>query len=158
MPRLSGRRVSPKQMGYFVDLLCDAFTLLVDRKEMGEFLKEFLTPTEVRYLAKRFLIAIMLRKGYDWQTIEAHLKVGDDTIARVNNRLKYGNGALKGVIDQIIEIEEKRQLELESRGLPKRYSKQTVGVALARIIGYKIAEGLGRKPRKDSVKLGHKRW
>lgn len=158
MPRLSRRKISSKQMDYYIDLLCDAFTLLVNRKETSGFLEEFLTPGEIRYLAKRFLIAVMLQKGYDWRTTGTHLRVGNDTVGRVNARLKYGNGALVKVINQIIEIEAARQLELESRGLPKRYGKPTLSVALAKLLGYKIAEELGKKARKDSVKLRYKRW
>lgn len=158
MPRLSRRKLNQKQMGYYIDLLCDAFTLLVNRKEMGDFLEEFLTPSEIRYLAKRFLIAVMLRKGYDWRTIEMTLKVGNDTIGRINNRLKYGNGSFLKMTDQIIDIEEERQRELESPVSPGRLTKPTLSVALAKLLGYKIAESLGKKARKDSVRLRYKRW
>lgn len=53
-----------------------------------DFLLDFLTPTELTMLSKRFTIAILLKRGYTAELIKNRLKVSNSAIMGVNSWLK----------------------------------------------------------------------
>lgn len=115
MPRLSRSPVEQKRMLYFISNLWNIITLIESRDEAVSFLKELLTPTEVRMLAKRIQIAKMLLQGYDYQAIRNFCRVTDRTISSVNNQLQFGDGGYQKIVDRLIKIELKKQEELEGK-------------------------------------------
>lgn len=115
MARLSSIPVDQKRLQYFIANLWNSLTLIESRDEAIAFLKELLTPTEIRMLAKRIQIAKMLLEGYKYQEIIPHVRVTPGTISQVNNQLLYGNGGYQKIIDRLIKIEFKKQGKLEGK-------------------------------------------
>lgn len=115
MPRLSLVPVEAKRMAYFISNLWNTITLIESREEAVLFLKELLTPTEIRMLAKRIQIAKMLQEGYKYEDIRNHVRVTDSTISSVNNQLQYRDGGYIKIIERLIKLEIKRQERLEGK-------------------------------------------
>lgn len=116
MTKLS-RYTDPRHMGWFINNFWTAVTLLEDKEEVKSFLKGILTHTEMKMFAKRLQIAKMLIEGYDYGTIRSYVRVGDETIARINNLLEARGDEIKRVIGKLQEIERKRERELEPSDL-----------------------------------------
>lgn len=77
-----------------------------NEKEAEEFINDLLTPTERIMLAKRLSIAILLTKGYDYETIRKILRVSPGTIASASVLLKYTGKEYGGVIKRLLREEE----------------------------------------------------
>lgn len=115
MPRFSVY-TDPKKLSIFIHRFWDAITLIEDRGEAIAFLKDLLTPTEVRMLAKRLQIADMLAKGYKYEDIKTHVRVTVQTISHVNNKLNYGDDGLIRILQKLEKIDQTRQDRLEGKG------------------------------------------
>lgn len=115
MPRVSQAYIEAKRLNHFTANLWNVITLIESREEAVIFLKELLTPTEVRMLAKRVQIAKMLLEGHSYETIRAHVRVSDGTIAAVNNQVQFGTGGYMKIVERLIKIEVKRQEKLEGK-------------------------------------------
>lgn len=115
MPRISQIQIEAKRMAYFISNLWNVFTLIENREEAVIFLKELLTPTEIRMMAKRIQIAKMLLEGCKYEDIINHVRVTSGTISTVNNQLQYGDGGYTKIIQRLIEIETKKQQRIEGK-------------------------------------------
>lgn len=117
MPRFSVY-TDPKRLAVFIHRFWDAITLIEERSEAISFLKDLLTPTEVRMIAKRLQIADMLAKGYKYEEIKNYVRVTVQTISHVNNKLNYGEDGLIKILQKLEKIDKARQNKLEGkRGL-----------------------------------------
>lgn len=94
--------VKPKQEvkseGYTsaVDFLFKVFQNLgSDPSSWKNFLKDLLTPSEMRMISRRWHIASLLNEGKSVRQIAAEAKVGTDTVMRVWQQIKRGTGGLK---------------------------------------------------------------
>lgn len=114
MARVSSISVEARRMGYFISNLWNVFTLIENRDETILFLKELLTPTEIRMLAKRIQIAKMLIEGYKYDEIKTHIRVTDSTISSVNNQLQFRDGGYMKIMSRLIKIESDREKKKES--------------------------------------------
>lgn len=56
---------------------------------LSHFLQDFLTPTEMTMLSKRLMIAVLLKRGYNAETIKNRLSVSNSAIIGVNSWLKF---------------------------------------------------------------------
>lgn len=128
MTKLSRKPVDPEHLGQFINNFWDVVALLGNKEEVKAFLKEVLTHTETRMVAKRLQIAKMLFEGYDYLTIGNFVKVTDQTIARVNNTLHIGGAGLRGAVGYLQELEGKRERQLKAlnpgslENLKRRYA------------------------------------
>lgn len=155
MPRLSSISIEAKRMGYFISNLWNIFSLIESREETIIFLKELLTPTEIRMLAKRIQIAKMLLEGYKYDDIIPHVRVTTGTISSVNNQLQFGDGGYIKIIERLIKIEQKRQREYERRGERRILYHKPLGGALdwaAEKLDKKIARDWKRKSVEKEIK------
>lgn len=114
MPRFS-IYTDPKKLATFIHRFWDAITLIEDRGEAIAFLKDLLTPTEVRMLAKRLQIADMLAKGYRYEDIKTHVRATVQTISHMNNKLNYGEDGLIKILKKLEKIDKSRQDKLEGK-------------------------------------------
>ena len=73
--------------------------------EASDFLEDMLSPTERVMVAKRLGIAILLVKGYSYESINNVLKVSTTTIAKVSTHLQHGKNGYKRVVDKILKDE-----------------------------------------------------
>ena len=113
MPRVSQIYIDAKRLTYFISNLWNTITLIENREKVLVFLKELLTPTEIRMLAKRIQIAKMLLEGYKYADIIPHVRVTSSTISSVNNQLQFGDGGYIKIIERLIKLEEKKQKKIE---------------------------------------------
>lgn len=136
-------------MGYFISNLWNTITLINNRDETVLFLKELLTPTEVRMFAKRIQIAKMLLEGYKYEDIIPFVRVTPNTINSVNNQLQFGDGGYIKIIERLIKIEQRRQRKLEKSGNPKMFYEPFGG--LSELATLKVAEQITRHIKGKSI-------
>lgn len=114
MPKLS-IYTDPKKLGVFISRFWNAITMIESREEAVAFLKDILTPTEIRMVAKRLQIADMLAKGYSYQDIKVFVRVTNQTISSVSNKLNYGENGLIRLLLKLEKIDQDRQNKLEGK-------------------------------------------
>lgn len=149
MPRVSQIQIDAKRLNYFISNLWNTITLIENRAEAIAFLKQVLTPTEVRMLAKRIQVAKMLLEGYKYQDIIPHVRVTSGTIASVNNQLQFGEGGYIKIIERLIKIEERKEKQFEKRGNPKVFYPAFGG--LSDLATLKVVEKVFTHSKKKSV-------
>lgn len=115
-------------MGTYVNDLWSSFTLLESKEEVRGFLKELLTPTEMKMLAKRLQIAVLLLRGTSYNTIGERVRVQNSTIAKISNVINVSpNGSLKKMAEKLIKIEEGKQGIAPAQTVAKKVLKYTFG-------------------------------
>lgn len=68
---------------------------------LSHFLQDFLTPTEMTMLSKRLMIAVLLKRGYNAETIKNRLSVSNSAIIGVNSWLKFPHpGTIKTFVER----------------------------------------------------------
>lgn len=83
------------------EVLRETISHLTNAKEIEDFLTDFLSPVEKIMLAKRLSIAVLLHKGYRYETITGILRVTPPTIATVSMLLKYSGKGYKRAVEKI---------------------------------------------------------
>ena len=122
-------KLSKKEQAELLMDLCDAISSLNDSKEAAQFLKDLLSPQEAEMLAKRIKIAELLLKGWKYKEIGDCLRVGEGTVARISEWLKFTGDGYRLIIKRLKEKRKKRPqpepkvgLSSEIRNFKKRYS------------------------------------
>lgn len=118
---------SKEQEDLLMDL-CDAIASINNSKEAAQFLKDLLSPQEAEMLAKRIKIAELLLSNWDYKEIKDYLKVGESTIARVSEWLKFTGDGYRLVTERLREKrksrlrpEPKMGLKADIKELERRY-------------------------------------
>ncbi|NLC44781.1 MAG: hypothetical protein GX783_10960 [Clostridiales bacterium] len=83
------------------DKLFDAILQLEDQDECYRFFEDLCTINELKSLAQRLEVAIMLREKRTYQEIAAKTGASTATISRVNRALIYGADGYNLVLDKI---------------------------------------------------------
>ena len=83
------------------EVLRETISHLRGSEEIEEFLHDFLSPVEKIMLAKRLSIAVLLHKGYRYESIAEILRVTPPTIATVSLLLKYSGKGYKKTVEKI---------------------------------------------------------
>ena len=99
-------------------LLEDLYTMIAalkSREEVKNFLKDLLTPSESLMLARRIQVAKMLLDGKTHEEIKTELKVGLDTINRVQYWLHSGFGGYLKALKKLEKIKEEKEMEWRRR-------------------------------------------
>lgn len=99
---ISRRRLNKELEIYIFALFIKTIIDLRTQKDVADFIEDLLSPTEKVMLTKRLGIAILLSKGYTYDSIDETLKVSRPTINHVSYFLKHGNSGYQKVVDQII--------------------------------------------------------
>lgn len=111
-----------------------------NKEQVKSFLKDLLTHTEMKMLAKRIQIAKMLIEGYSYQDIRNYVKVTDPTIAKISNILEAEGQGLKIAINYLQKIE--REIDRErmslSPNLAKKYPTYFLPEKIIEVVGQKI--------------------
>lgn len=86
-------KISSREREELLKEFCEAISVLKNSQEIMDFVTDLLTKQETIMLAKRIKIAKLLIEGKNYRDIESSLKVGNATIARVNQwLLESGEG------------------------------------------------------------------
>jgi len=105
MVLVSRRRLSKDTEQRLFDLFFRALANVRDPQDIEKFLFSLLGPTEKTMLAKRLGIALLLAKGYNYETIKEVLKVSQETISRVSGVLNYRSEGYEMVIKKALRDE-----------------------------------------------------
>lgn len=91
------------------ELFWRAFQDLDKGEEIQSFLSDLLTRTERVMLAKRLSIALLLTKGYDYQTIKDILKVSSSTIGSIASWLDRSGEGYKLLLEKWLKEEKMKK-------------------------------------------------
>ncbi len=105
MPQVSRRTLSVNVRNKIFSIFFKSFARLSNPLDIQKFLLDLLGPVEQTMLAKRLAIAILLSKGYQYDTIKEILKVSQETIARVNMTLNYRGEGYMMIIKKVLRDE-----------------------------------------------------
>ena len=83
------------------DLLFSAILSLKNIEECYTFFEDICTVSEIKSLAQRLHVAIMLRQGRTYTDICDATGISTATISRVNRALEYGADGYKTVLDRL---------------------------------------------------------
>src|SRR3989344_2783004 len=100
MPQVSKYPVSKDVYEQIFDILLGALAGLQTRKQVSNFIADFLTPTEAIMFSKRLAIGVLLAKKYDYRDISKILRVSTTTVGSVS--LLYNHRPnFKKTVDEI---------------------------------------------------------
>ena len=86
-----------------LDRLMEVISDLETKEEFFRFFEDLCTVKELLDMAQRLDVAIMLRKGANYQTIAQQVNVSTATISRVSRCLNYGAGGYAEAIKKLKE-------------------------------------------------------
>lgn len=113
MTQVSKIYVNKKISDKIFFLFLSSIVLCSSNEEAEAFIKDLFTPTEKIMLSKRFSIAYMLIKGYDYDSIKDVLKVSSATISNVSLWLKKEGNGIRKIIDKIKTKESTKNILVE---------------------------------------------
>ena len=110
MPQVS-RKPLPKNVEEKIfSVFFKSLARLSNPSDIQKFIFDLLRPVEQTMLAKRLAIAILLAKGYRYETIKEVLRVSQETIARVNLSLNYGGEGYGIVVKKALRDEKLNEI------------------------------------------------
>ena len=98
MSKVNPRELDSNSKMEYLDLLWTSIVQLKTRDEVKQFFKDLLSESETIMLARRIEIAKRLLEGESYNNIAKELKVGKDTIGRVQGWLASGFGGYEKAI------------------------------------------------------------
>ncbi|MBU4141789.1 hypothetical protein KKE99_02865 [Patescibacteria group bacterium] len=99
MPKVDPRAIDSNSKMKYLDLLWTSIAQLENREETKIFFKDLLSESEALMLARRIEIAKRLIEGESYEAIAHELKVGMDTINRVQRWLISGSGGYEKAVN-----------------------------------------------------------
>ncbi|MBS4006804.1 MAG: hypothetical protein KGZ45_00010 [Clostridium sp.] len=87
-----------------MDALFRAILLLENEEECYLFFEDIATISELKALAQRFQVAMMLQNGKTYQQIEGETGASTATISRVKRYLQYGAGGYSLVLSRLDQL------------------------------------------------------
>lgn len=101
MSQVSKRLINKKTQEKIFELFILSLVLSDNKKDALLLIQDLFTPVERLMLSKRFSIAYMLLKGYDYDSISEVLKVSRTTIGKVSYWLKEKGSGFRNIINKI---------------------------------------------------------
>lgn len=86
-----------------IELLFDAILTLKDKEECYRFFEDLCTIKEIKDMAQRIKVAMMLEQKIPYQTITNETHASTSTISRVNKSLLYGAEGYERILERIKE-------------------------------------------------------
>ena len=102
MPQVSKRPLRKEVYERVFELLLKVIVDFQDKKQAMFLLDDLLTPTEKIMLAKRLAIAVLLAKGYTYESIQEILRVSRPTIGMVSLSLRYKGAGYKNFVKKVL--------------------------------------------------------
>jgi len=81
--------------------LYKALSVLVDPKEISDFLRDLLTIEEIGEAVRRFQVAKMLESGKSFRQIQTKTNMSSTTVARINYWLHHGTGGYRRALEKL---------------------------------------------------------
>lgn len=83
------------------DRLVDTILKLENPQECYALLSDLCTVKEIKDMASRLEVALLLKEGKSYQEISSHTGVSAATISRVSRCLNYGSGGYKMALEKM---------------------------------------------------------
>lgn len=87
------------------DLLMDTILCLKNREDAYRFFEDICTIAEVKSMAQRLEVAVLLRERVTYQEIARQTGASSATISRVNRALLYGADGYSRVLDAMADAQ-----------------------------------------------------
>lgn len=113
-------KLSKKEQEELLVDLCDAISSINNSREAAQLLKDLLSPQEAEMLAKRINIAELLLGGWGYREIGEHLKVGEGTIARISEWLKFTGDGYRLIVERLKGKRKRREIKSKYKGTGPR--------------------------------------
>lgn len=88
MAQISKKKINKNLERQIYNLLYQVIADIHNPKEVEEFLKDFLTETELEVIVKRLAVAYYLNQSRSYDNIKTNLAVSSTTIATINDQMK----------------------------------------------------------------------
>lgn len=98
MAKVNPRNLDSNSKMKYLDLLWTSIAQLETRGEVKQFFKDLLSEGEAVMLARRIEIAKRLLEGESYAQISSEMRVGTDTVAKVQNWLISGFGGYEKAV------------------------------------------------------------
>lgn len=105
MTQISRRPLRKEVEERVFEVFLETIAMVSTRTQVRKLLEDWLSPTEKVMLAKRLAIALLLTKQYDQRSIANVLKVGLETVNKVNRALRDGTGGYEMVMKVFLKQE-----------------------------------------------------
>ena len=92
----------PKLKSEQTDLLMQAILALQDSDEAYRFFEDLCTVSELKSIAQRLEVAVLLRQHETYQDIVAKTGASSATVSRVNRALTWGADGYNRVLERIL--------------------------------------------------------
>ncbi len=92
---------TPRVKSPQTDLLMRAVLSLESEEEAYRFFEDVCTVAELKSMAQRLEVAVLLRQGVTYQEIVKQTGASSTTISRVNRALSYGADGYHQVLDRL---------------------------------------------------------
>ena len=108
MAQISKKYLSAEVQNRITQTLLEAVSQVRGKEDTSLFLNDLLSPTEKVVLAKRLAIAVLLLKGWGYESIQNFLKVSSDTVGKVSLTVKQNQGYRK-IVERMLKTEAGRE-------------------------------------------------
>jgi len=112
MTQISKYKVSQNVTDQIQDFLFETISNLTNKKQVSDFLYEFLTPTEMIMFTNRLAIGYLIAKEYDQREISRTLKVSTTTVSTFSSIYKNGT-SYKQMVDRIVSKMKNKEFLLD---------------------------------------------
>lgn len=110
MPQVSKYQLGKNTQTRLYKLFWETIAELRNPINAEEFFNDLLTPTEKIMLSKRLAIAVMLIRGYDYESIRTQLNVSPGTIGSISLWLKYSRQGYRKTVEKLLKKEKFEKL------------------------------------------------
>lgn len=117
MPKVNPRQIDKLKRMKYLDILWTSIAGLETREEVKAFFKDLLSESEAIMLGRRIQVAKLLLEGKKYEEIIQDLRVGDDTIGKVQRWLTSGFGGYEKAIKNFEEVLKRRSDIERSRNI-----------------------------------------
>jgi len=113
---LSKPQKEPQRELYYrdVNFLYEVFEKFENLEDFKRFLRDLLTPTELRMVKKRWHIACLLDEGHNVRQVARQSQVSTGTVMKVKSTLRRGRGGLARALE-LTRPERRREPEYRPR-------------------------------------------
>lgn len=102
----------PRVKNEQTDLLMEAVLYLQSADDAYRFFEDICTIAEIRSMAQRLEVAVLLRERVTYQEIARRTGASSATISRVNRALLYGADGYNRVLDAMADNEDENEESL----------------------------------------------
>ena len=130
---------------------CIALSTIKQPAEAVSFVKDILSSTESRMLAKRLKIAELLLDGWSYWNIAREIKVSSSTIAKVNEWLETSGDGYRMLISRLKTIRKKADRAPSEMSLSKNFKRRFPMYFWPQLLLESLVENASQRQR-DKIK------